>query len=196
MGAGKLAGLFINNDHENPRGHLIGKKILEELYKKGLKILEIGGQEWQMKKYFPGIVELDLDRKWNPDILCDAEDMKHVKPGTFDAIYSSHFFEHVYRPEKVLKECNRVLRKNGKLVFIVPVVDINRLWLDGDKWNLHQHHFNRRNITNLLNLSGFRLVKFEYRLWVKPFYLEKPLGSLSRREHRVNFQALTRTLNK
>ncbi|HIG97372.1 MAG TPA: class I SAM-dependent methyltransferase [Candidatus Aenigmarchaeota archaeon] len=181
MRIGRFSKLFINADHENPRGHLIGKAILKSFYNKDCKIMEIGGQEWQMKKYFPKIIELDLDNKWRPDVLCDAEDMKPIKSNTFDIIYSSHFFEHVYKPEKVLVECNRVLKMNGKLIFIVPVVNINRLWLDGDKWNLHQHHFNKKNLTNLLNLSGFRMINFEYRLWVKPFCLEKPLGCLFRK---------------
>ena len=119
----------INRDHDNPRGHLIGKKFIEAEYSHGKKILEIGGQIFPMKKYFPGVKLLDIDNRWNPDFLCDAEDMKPIADRTFDIIYSSHFFEHVYRPEKILMECHRILKKNGLLFFIVPVVRLDRLWV-------------------------------------------------------------------
>ncbi len=159
-------------------GHEVAKNVLCDYWERGLSILEIGGQEWQMKKYFPSVKELDIDKRWKPDFLCDAEVMsKHVKQ-KFDVIFSSHFFEHVYEPERVLKECNKLLNKDGIIFFRVPVVDPDRLWLDGDKWNLHQHYFTRKNIDNLCKLSGFVMESFEVYCFIRPKFLQKFVGNL------------------
>jgi len=96
-----------------------------------------------MKKYLMNVVTLDINPENKPDIVADAEDMKItvadakdmkvISDKSFDVVYSCHFLEHVYNPEKVLKECNRILKPSGILFFIVPVVPLNRLWKDGDE---------------------------------------------------------------
>jgi SAM-dependent methyltransferase len=47
--------------------------------------------------------------------------------GTVDAVYSSHFFEHIYLAEAqaILKECHRVLKPGGVLRLALP---------DGEAW--------------------------------------------------------------
>lgn len=40
--------------------------------------------------------------------------------GSVDGIYMSHFLEHVFEHEKVLKECHRILKKGGFLDIVVP----------------------------------------------------------------------------
>lgn len=171
-----LANIFINRNYDKPRSREINKKFLSHYQHK--KILELGPQRYPMKSYYPSIKTFDIDPRMKPDILGDADNMDMIKNDTYDVVYSCHFLEHVYNPEKVLKECNRVLKPGGILYFCVPVVDINRIWKDGDEWNTHQHHFTKMNITNLLNSTGFKLVKFEYRLWIKPIILEVFLGNL------------------
>ena len=134
-----------------------------------------------MKKCLMNVVTLDINPENKPDIVADAEDMKVVGDKSFDVVYSCHFLEHVYNPEKVLRECNRILKPKRILFFIVPVVPLNRLWKDGDKYNLHQHSFTRENIENLLKRTGFELIEFHYRLWIKPKFLERFLGNLLRK---------------
>lgn len=159
----------------------IARTILEPYVIEGKKILEIGVARNSMKHYFPQAVKtLDIMLVTKPDIVADAENMKPVKKESFDIIYSSHFLEHSYRPEKVMSECHRVLKKRGIIFFVVPVVKLDKLWKDEDDWNTHQHHFTKENIKNLLD-GLFRLVHFEYRLWVKPYFLETILGNLTQK---------------
>lgn len=50
-----------------------------------------------------------------------------VEDGSVDAVYSSHFFEHIYisEAETILRECHRVLRPGGVLRLALP---------DGEAW--------------------------------------------------------------
>lgn len=51
-----------------------------------------------------------------------------------DVIFTSHFLEHLRRPEavKLLKDCWRVLRQKGLIRVVVPDVDHIRSFKDGD----------------------------------------------------------------
>lgn len=53
------------------------------------------------------------------DIFYDG---KHIPfpDGTFDSIFSSEVFEHIFNLEEILKELNRVLRTGGKILVTCP----------------------------------------------------------------------------
>jgi SAM-dependent methyltransferase len=65
---------------------------------------------------------LDIDPRWNPDILCDARSLTTQAPGQFDAIYCSHNLEHYYAHDvaKVLTGFLHVLQPDGFAEVIVP----------------------------------------------------------------------------
>ena len=67
-------------------------------------------------------IRFDIDKNVNPDIVGTLTDMKLVKTGSVDAIYSSHNIEHIY-PHEVriaLKEFYRVLKDDGIVVIRCP----------------------------------------------------------------------------
>jgi len=57
-------------------------------------------------------IRFDIDKAVQADIIGTITDMHMIEAGLFDAIYSSHNIEHVYRHElpKVLSEFARVLK--------------------------------------------------------------------------------------
>lgn len=59
---------------------------------------------------------------WPPVELVDIRRNFPLKPNTVNFIYCSHVLEHFERWEalKILKECHRVLQKNGVLRIVVP----------------------------------------------------------------------------
>jgi predicted SAM-dependent methyltransferase len=67
-------------------------------------------------------IRFDIDKSVNPDIEGTLTDMKLVKTGSVDAVYSSHNIEHIY-PHEVriaLKEFYRVLKDDGIVVITCP----------------------------------------------------------------------------
>lgn len=54
--------------------------------------------------------------------------------GTFEAVTSTHVFEHLYDPVKVFQECHRILKPGGKLVILTPNVEsVGHKWY-GPAW--------------------------------------------------------------
>jgi len=74
---------------------------------------------------------------------------------TFDSLFSSEVFEHVFNLETVLSELKRVLKKDGLALFTVPFV-----------WDEHEipYDFGRYSsfgIKYLLEKKGFQIIKLE-----------------------------------
>lgn len=86
----------------------------------GLKVLEINeaGQLSPILKMLPG----------HQLAAYPAYDMMDLnsQDGTWDMILHSDTLEHVKDPVRALAECRRILKKNGKCIFTIPVV-VDRL---------------------------------------------------------------------
>lgn len=67
-------------------------------------------------------ITLDIDKKYNPDILADIYNISHVPDNFVDCAYSSHMIEHIhyFKVPSVIKELLRVVKKDGFVRFITP----------------------------------------------------------------------------
>ncbi len=84
---------------------------------------------------YPGLIRLCVkmgllpapyrDIQWPPIVCHDCRRGIPLKDASVDVIYSSHFFEHLYRFEVIalLKECLRILKPNGVIRVALP--DLN-----------------------------------------------------------------------
>jgi SAM-dependent methyltransferase len=65
---------------------------------------------------------LDVDPGASPDIVASMVDMSAIADESYDAIYSAHSLEHLFRHELrlALAEWHRVLRPGGAAVAVVP----------------------------------------------------------------------------
>ena len=66
-----------------------------------------------------GIINLDMFAYENVDIVTDAKKMC-VKNDIVDAVIGMAMLEHMDDPETVVKETERILRKNGECFFAIP----------------------------------------------------------------------------
>lgn len=66
----------------------------------------------------------------------DIMNMDMVSDETYDVIICSHVLEHVQDDRKALNEMKRVLKPNGKIIFLVPV-DLNTSQID-EEWGLSE----------------------------------------------------------
>ena len=122
-----------------------------------------------------------LEIKWPKNILiCDVRKPLPFNDGSFDAVYASHLLEHLHLSDaqKLLLECNRVLRANGVCRIVVPDLEslINE-YLNNSKnepknaaellmKSLNMHPFKNQEAGLLYSImsikTGFHSHKFMY----------------------------------
>ena len=78
----------------------------------------------------------------NVTFKSDIQDMSMVEDNTYDLLICSHVLEHVQDDEKAMEEMNRILKSDGKLVFLVPI-DLNKGVID-EEWGLTEDENWRR----------------------------------------------------
>lgn len=89
-------------------------------------------------------------------IIEDMHDMKTIKTGYYDGIFSYHVLEHSISPIIALFEMKRILRKNGRLLSIVPSPGINE-----DIGTQHYSVLRSEHWKHLLELIGFKNIQID-----------------------------------
>ena len=106
-------------------------QLLNNAYKDGGKYLNLGcGKEYYDDA---GWVNLDGD----PNIKCDVVfdlDQKNItlpfKDSSFDIVWASHIFEHIWYLRDLKLDITRILKPGGQLTFIVPYYKFPDAWGD------------------------------------------------------------------
>ena len=119
-----------------------------------MRLLNVGsGGSKEVTKLFKDWEQdsLDIDAKVNPDIVCDAKELRKLKPGQYDAVYNSHNLEHFYKHEVpvVLSGFLHVLKSGGFAYIAVPDImclfeqvrgrDIDDTWYKASGSNISFH---------------------------------------------------------
>lgn len=135
--------------------------------------LDLGAGQWRRGD---GFTTVDIDTRWNPDLVADIRDLHMFRDGQVAEIYCSHTLEHFTIAEgpRLLQEWWRVLRPGGRLEIVVP--DVGRaaaLWArheipdekllerlaGGDQtatpYMLHKNFFWATRLIALLRDTGF-----------------------------------------
>lgn len=150
--------------------------------KKGMKMLEPGCGRgeflFNFQKLGLDVVGVDISpeaKTFGHDFeisICDIETEKlPFKDDTFDIIYSKSFIEHLYYPERYLKEAYRVLKPGGILLTLVPDWESNyKIYFDDFT---HRTPFTIISLRDAYKMHQFKEVKvFKFRqlpiLWRFP----------------------------
>lgn len=91
----------------------------------------------------------DIEKKHNPDIVLNVENMCEVEDESVDVVNAIELFEHVYELDKAIYECYRILKPSGLLIvttpFLYPVhadpYDFQRWTIDKWKRKLNEVGF-------------------------------------------------------
>ena len=108
-----------------------------------------------------GITITPLELKWAnetyPEIKVSVMDVHDLtfQDEFFDLITLRDSFEHFLSPFLALCECFRVLKKDGLIMIALPINDI---WV---AYNEHLIVPNKIQMTHLLKISGFEVLKYE-----------------------------------
>lgn len=79
---------------------------------------------------------------------------------SFNTIISSNVFEHINDDLEAMKNCNLLLKKNGKLLLFVPA----RPEIFGilDKSMGHYRRYTKNELINKTEKAGFKIIKIKY----------------------------------
>ena len=124
-----------------------------------------------------GDVGVDIMDGEGVDIIHDLNEYPYpFQSESFDTILMHHCLEHLGDIHSTLKECQRILKKNGRLIVVVPHPSSNHYVKEG-----HIHFFTEDSLRNYLDLY-FRDVKvFGWKGTVRvifPIWVHKLLGRI------------------
>ena len=179
--------------------------ILPPFFKQKEKVLDLAsgssivGQHLQ-KHYNCQVIALDISKKaialakkkGVKAIVHSTEKKLPFKKGSFDMVFWGDNIEHLWNPEKTLKEIHRVLKSKARLILSTPnqaywlyrgymflkgappktEAYSNKPW----QWE-HIRFFNKTILKELLSLTGFKITKFagtSRRIMDRPFYKLMP----------------------
>lgn len=138
-------------------------KLLDVGYSKGSFADYLAENGWEC-------IGLDLNKHEHPSIKiiqCDLNEGLPVKSEMFDAVTAGEVIEHMLDEEMFLRECHRVLKRNGTLVLTTPNLSfsLNRLFVLIGKTPMfvyapyHYHFHTRKTITRVVEEQGFHVEK-------------------------------------
>lgn len=143
-----------------------GNKVLDVGSGIGTSLLEIeslGGEAWGIDPDSNAKrIASELNLKFHHGFLYDCPFPKKY----FDLITLSQVLEHESDPIRLINECKKYLKPNGKIVLSVPNTDSFSRKILGKKWihwhiPYHLNHFNKRSIKILVRNTGLRIKEME-----------------------------------
>jgi len=125
-------------------------------------VLDVGGKKSNRRGEFQPPIDMvgswryaNLDLESEPDIFCNAENIP-VKSGSFDMVVLGEIIEHLENPQRVLRECRRVLKKNGEIVATIPFLyPIHPDPYDYQRWTPSR-------INKEFSIAGFEVERIEH----------------------------------
>jgi predicted SAM-dependent methyltransferase len=127
-------------------------------------------------------VSLDIDNKFNPDILADVTDISHIPNNFVDCAYTSHMIEHIdyFKVSSVISELLRVCKPGGYVRILTPNLQvIGEKIASGDLLDVvydsaggpispidiifgHRHSVHKNRVDFMIHRTGFSRKVFEH----------------------------------
>ncbi len=153
--------------------------MVEEIKK--IKVLEIGaGKDCYANKGDEEVIHLDRVRLPHVEVVCDVNKEKlPFNADSFDSIYMDNVLHLLDDTIKIVEECYRVLKPEGKLIITVPHYSSFNAYRD----LLVKHHFTRFSMDYFKkdnNLNFYSNARFKVKYELKPSGIGKFLPSFIR----------------
>jgi SAM-dependent methyltransferase len=154
-------------------------KIISELVPLSGLLLDVGCYNCSFSGYLHGIKYVGVDvntqaikeaRRKKIDVVLASCDFLPFKSESFDACSMIEVIEHLYFPGKAIREAQRILKPNGKLILTTPNFAnfINRVSLligldivPGLEQSQHIRFFTWKSLNGFLKRYGFELEERE-----------------------------------
>lgn len=139
------------------------EKFVEFLKPEHQRILDFGcGGGWLLKSIE---AETKTGIEINPVAQAHARtlginvytDISEISSNSIDLVISNHALEHTERPFDILLGMNRVLRKGGTLIIVIPCDRANYPFVENDK-DFHLYSWSAGTLGNLAKAAGFSVL--------------------------------------
>ncbi len=138
----------------------------------GKNILEVGSGLGSLSQYFPkaNITLSDLRSDYF-EYLKSRFSYKTLKlniekespteiQNSFDTIFSSNVFEHINDDSSAIKNCYKLLKKNGKFLMFVPARP--EIYGSLDKAMGHFRRYTKEGLSKKVTNAGFKIIEIKY----------------------------------
>jgi len=144
----------------------------------------IGIKDLLYTEVFEGMreISLDIDNKFNPDILADITDISHIPNNYVNCAYTSHMIEHIdyFKVPSVISELLRVCKPGGYVRILTPNLQvIGEKIASGDLLDVvyesaggpispidiiygHRHSVHKNRVDFMRHRTGFSRKVFEH----------------------------------
>jgi len=156
-------------------------QIISNKYLKGEIVVDIGCAYGNLVEAFNqlGYRGIGIDNDNDAHVICNKKGIKFykcdvdkeklpLKTKSIDNITCFHVLEHLWDIQRFVKECHRVLKNSGVIVFLVP----NWEKMYKNYWDNYTHvtPISKNRLKNLLDANGFKIIDmkgFKKPDWVK-----------------------------
>jgi len=156
--------LFTKLNPKDPHWNFLGSKAagLDEKIPLGSKVLDVGSGDCKYGKLLPGRDYVGTDLVFSSDkhdfspigIVSDAHNLPFYSE-SFDYVLNMFLMEHVSEPDKILSEMHRVLKINGKVFALIPLVRPEHLQ------PFDFYRYTRFGIEHIFKKNGFEIKSIE-----------------------------------
>lgn len=140
-------------------------------------ILDVGSKDGKKAKFVIDkgwliMSDISLPKAISPFVLCSATSLP-FRSDSFDLVTNFHVLEHIENGETVLKEINRLLKKDGTMLLVTPNAKrFTKIYSliykiikrSPYKYPLnpdHIHEYSAQDIENIMRNSEFEIYKIE-----------------------------------
>lgn len=161
--------------------------VLKKLFKEGERVLDLASGEGAVSAFIKSlgceVVAFDISEKalekakkrGVQTVRGDVEEKLPFKNGEFETVFWGDNVEHLFMPEKTLKEINRILKNGGRIIISTPNMAywryriyylINGMvpqteWFGEHPWQWeHIRFFNKRIISEFMKTESFEMIDF------------------------------------
>ncbi len=144
-------------------------------------VLNLGG-DFLMSNYFKDNFKFHIFNAnlSSGEIKGDLNKGIPIKDNSFENVIAGELIEHLFDPDKFIRECYRVLKKKGILIISTPNMTglpyllSENIGVQKGKYMPHINAFNSEMIRFLLKKNRFNILKIEYieSFWSKNLFMK------------------------
>ena len=149
-------------DHNWGMKRALNKKIMQEFKKIKGSVIDLGCGLQPFKldilKFADTYTGVDWANSFHDvkaDIIADLNQPLDIESQSFDSVVSFEVLEHLCEPQIMLKEANRILKKDGVLLLSMPF----QWWVHEEPWDYQR--FTRYGLEYQLKKAGFTDIAIE-----------------------------------